>query len=109
LYDAAEIDGAGKLGQIWHVTLPGILPTIVILLILSMNAVMEVGFDQVFVLSNAVVRPISDVISTFSYRMAISGQNYSLTTAMGVIESLIGLLLVLATNSLAKRFGNSLW
>jgi putative aldouronate transport system permease protein len=109
LYDSAEIDGAGKLGQIWHVTLPGIRPTIVILLILSMNNVMEVGFDQVFMLQNAIVRPVSEVISTFSYRMAISGQNYSITTALGLMESTIGLVLVLATNRFAKRFDSSLW
>lgn len=109
LYDSAEIDGAGKLGQIWHVTLPGIRPTIIILLILSMNNVMEVGFDQVFMLQNAIVRPVSEVISTFSYRMAISGQNYSITTALGLMESTIGLVLVLATNQFAKRFDSSLW
>lgn len=109
LYDAAEIDGAGKFGQIWHVTLPGIRPTIVILLILSMNNVMEVGFDQVFMLQNAIVRPVSEVISTFSYRMAISGTNYSITTALGLIESTIGLLLVLGTNQFAKRYDSSLW
>lgn len=109
LYDSAEMDGCGKLRQIWHVTLPGIRPTIIILLILSMNQVMEVGFDQVFMLQNAIVRPVSEVISTFSYRMAISGRNYSITTALGLMESTIGLVLVLATNQFAKRFDSSLW
>jgi putative aldouronate transport system permease protein len=109
LYEAANLDGANKWKQIVHVTLPGITPIIVLMLILAMGRVMEVGFDQVYILQNPVVSNISEVISTYIYRIGLQGMQFSVTTAMGMFEALIGLVLVLLANSFARRFGQGLW
>lgn len=109
LYEAAGLDGANKFKQIWHVTLPGITPVIVLMLILGMGRVMEVGFDQVYMLQNSVVSNISEVISTYIYRMGLQGAQFSITTAMGMFEAVIGLILVLIANGVARRFNQSLW
>nr|WP_239004542.1 ABC transporter permease subunit [Paenibacillus tepidiphilus] len=109
LYEAAGMDGAGKLKQIWHITLPGIRPTIILLLILSMGRVMEVGFDQVFMLQNANVNEIADVISTYIYRIGLQGAQFSLTTAMGLFESLVAFILVFTANTIARKFDQGLW
>jgi len=109
LYEAAAIDGAGKLKQIWHVTLPGILPIMTLMLIISMGNVMEVGFDQVYNLQNPVVSDISSVISTYVYTVGIQGGMYSMTAAMGLFEAVIGLVLVFGANALARTFNQSLW
>nr|WP_246188197.1 ABC transporter permease subunit [Paenibacillus tengchongensis] len=109
LYEAAGMDGAGKLRQIWHITLPGIRPTIILLLILSMGRVMEVGFDQVFMLQNANVNQIADVISTYIYRIGLQGAQFSLTTAMGLFESLVAFILVFTANTIARKFDQGLW
>lgn len=109
LYESASIDGAGKLRQIRHITLPGIAPTIVIVFILSVGNVMEVGFDQVYTLQNSAVFNTSEVISTYTYKIGLQRLQFSLTAAMGFFESLIGLILVLITNAVARRFGQGLW
>lgn len=109
LYEAANIDGANKWRRIWHITLPGISSTIVIMFILSIGNVLEVGFDKVFVLQNPVVSDISEVISTYIYRIGIEGAQFSFTTALGLFESVVGLVLVLLTNRIARRFGQNLW
>ncbi|GGD97832.1 ABC transporter permease [Paenibacillus nasutitermitis] len=109
LYEAASMDGAGKWRHIWHISLPSLVPVIVIQLILTIGGVMEVGFDQVFVLQNSVVSSISEVISTWSYKSGINGGQFSLATALGLFESLIGLTLVLLTNWVARRYNQGLW
>jgi len=109
LYEAANIDGANKWRRIWHITLPGISSTIVIMFILSIGNVLEVGFDKVFVLQNPVVSDISEVISTYIYRIGIEGAQFSFTTALGLFESVVGLVLVLLTNRTARKFGQGLW
>lgn len=109
LYEAACMDGAGKARQIWHITLPGIRPTIVLMLILNVGHVLEVGFDQVFMLQNSSVASISEVISTYIYRVGLQGFQFSMTTAMGLFESLVGLILVLLTNMIARKFNQGLW
>jgi len=109
LYEATAIDGANKWKQIWHVTLPGIKPTIATLFILSTGRVMEVGFDHVFMLQNSAVNNIADVISTYIYRVGLQGAKFSITTAMGMFESLVGLVLVLFSNWIARKSGESLW
>ncbi|GBF76488.1 protein lplB [Paenibacillus sp. 598K] len=109
LYESASIDGAGKGKQIWHVTLPGILPVISIMFILAMGRVMEVGFDQVYNLQNAVVSSVSNVISTYIFTVGIQGGLYSVTAAMGLFEAVIGFVLVVGVNRVAKRFNQSLW
>lgn len=109
LYESASIDGANKWKQIYHITLPGIAPTIVIIFILSVGNVMEVGFDQVYTMQNSAVYSISEVISTYSYKVGLQQMQFSLTTAMGLFESVIGLILVFTANATARRFGQSLW
>ncbi|MBO2943395.1 sugar ABC transporter permease [Paenibacillus sp. F411] len=109
LYEAASIDGASKLRKIWHITLPAIRPTMIILLILAMGRIMEVGFDPIFVLQNSAVKDVADVISTYIYTMGVQNGYYSLTTAMGLFESFVGLVLVLSANRVARKFGQQLW
>ena len=110
LYEAARIDGAGKLQQIWHITLPGIKATIAIMLILRMGSMMDVGFEHIYNLQNAAVYDVSDVISTYVYRVGIRGAQYSYTTAIGLFQSVISLILVVSTNKITRMLGeNSLW
>jgi putative aldouronate transport system permease protein len=109
LYEASALDGANKWKQMWHVSLPSIQPVIFILMILSIGNIMEVGFDQVYVLQNSVVSNISEVISTWSYKSGIGGGQFSLATALGFFESMVGLLLVLIANWIARRYDNGLW
>ena len=89
--------------------LPGIKQTIVIMFILQTGNIMEVGFDQVYMLQNNVVSGVADVISTYVYRVGLQGAQFSISTAMGFFESLVGLVLVSASNSLANRFDEGLW
>jgi len=103
LYEAAEIDGAGWLRRVWHITLAGLRPTIVILFLFRMGALMNVGFEQILILSNALVRPVSEVLETYVYKIGINSRQYSLATAAGFINSVIGLCLVFFTNKLANR------
>ncbi len=109
LYEAAALDGAGKFKRILHITLPSIIPTIITMLIINMGKVMEVGFDQVYTMQNAVVSNVSEVISTYVYKIGLERGQFSLTTAMGLFESLVSVTLVLITNSIAKRFDKGLW
>ncbi|WP_245856231.1 ABC transporter permease [Paenibacillus rigui] len=109
LYEAAAIDGAGKLKQIWHVTLPGIQTTIVLLIILAIGKVMDVGFDPVFNLQNNVVSSVSEVISTYVYRVGVQQGQFSLTSAMGLFESVVSFILVLSANAIARKFQQGLW
>ncbi|MGF7033666.1 putative aldouronate transport system permease protein [Paenibacillus mucilaginosus] len=109
LYESANMDGAGKWQQIKHITLPGIAPTMILLLILSMGRVMEVGFEQVFILSNGAVKDVADVISTYIYRVGLQGAQFSLTSAMGLFESCVSFLLLLLVNGVARRYGRGLF
>ncbi len=109
LYEAASMDGASKWRQIIHITLPGISATIVLLLILQMGNVMSVGFDPVYVLQNSGVYNVSEVISTYIYKVGIQGGQFSLTSAMGLFESVVGFVLVFSANLVARRFGRGLW
>jgi putative aldouronate transport system permease protein len=105
LYEAAVVDGAGRLRKIWHITLPGIKPTIVVLLILAMGRVMSVSFDRPFVLGNSLVYNVSDVISTFVYRMGLQSGQFNVATAVGLFQSVVGLLFMLITNFVAEKLG----
>ncbi|WP_256975900.1 sugar ABC transporter permease [Paenibacillus sp. MY03] len=110
LYEAAKIDGASKLRQIWHVTLPGIRPTIAILLILQMGQITDVGFEQVYNLQNEAVFGVSDVISTYVYRMGLQAAQYSYSTAVGLFQGVIALILMFVVNKITKAMGeNGLW
>jgi putative aldouronate transport system permease protein len=105
LYEAAVMDGAGRLRKIWHITLPGIKPTIIILLILAVGRMSQIGFDRPFTIGNSLVMEFSDVISTFVYRLGIQNFQYSVATAVGLFQSVIGLVFLLVTNYIAEKFG----
>lgn len=110
LYEAAKIDGANKLRQIWHVTLPGIRSTIAILLVIRVGQMMDVGFEQIYILQNDMVADVADVISTYVYRMGLQNGVYSYTSALGLFQSLVAFVLVLSVNKLVKQFGEKgLW
>ena len=109
LYESAALDGAGKLKQIWHITLPGISSTIIVVLILSLGKVMQMGFDQIYMLQNAAVNDVADVIVTYIFRVGIQQGNFSLTSSMSLLESVIGFLFIYVSNRIARKFGESLW
>lgn len=110
LYEAAKIDGAGKLRQIWNVTIPGILPTIVIMLILRLGSIMNVGYEKIILLYNSNVYETADVISSYAYRRGILEMNYSYSAAIGLFNSVINFVLVLSANWLSRRLNDtSLW
>jgi len=109
LYESAALDGASKWRQIWHITLPGIRPTIVLLMILHAGRLIDVGFDKIYMLSNPTVSDVTDVISTYVYRVGLQGAQFSYTTAIGLFESLAGLILILTANRIARRYDNALF
>lgn len=110
LYEAAEIDGGGRFRKIWHITLPGIAPTITILLILSIGNMATIGFEKIFALQNAAVLDVAQVISTFIYSYGLQQGNYSIATAVDTADSLINLALVLGANYMARKMGREgLW
>ncbi len=105
LYEAAVVDGAGRLRKIWHITLPGIKPTIIVLLIMSLGRIMGISFDRPFTIGNPIVMDFADVISTFVYRVGLQSVRYNLATAVGLFQNVIGFLLVLGTDYIAKKAG----
>ncbi len=105
LYEAAEIDGAGRFQKVWHVTLPGIRSTIIILLIMNMGRILGIEFDRPFALQNSSVMKVADVISTYVYRVGIRGLQFSLTAAVGLFQSVVSLVFLTTANWLAKKFG----
>lgn len=110
LYEAAAIEGANRLQRIAHVTLPGILPTIVVLFIVDMGGVMNVGFEKVYLLYNPTVYEVADVISTFTYRYGINQGQWSLATAVGLFNSVANFTVLLVVNFLSRRLTeHSLW
>lgn len=106
LYEAAEIDGARKWKQLLHITLPSITPTIVIMLILNCNNIVNAGFDQIFMLYSALVYDVADIIDTYVYRIGIQKADYSFSTAAGMFKSVIALVMILIVNTVAKKTGN---
>jgi putative aldouronate transport system permease protein len=105
LYEAATVDGAGRMRRIWHVTLPAIRSTIVILMILRMGDILNVGFEQVLLMLNPMVQGIGDVFDTYVYRQGILSGNFSYSIAVGLFKSVAGLILVAGANYLSKKFG----
>jgi len=103
LYEATMIDGAGRFRQMLHVTLPGMLPMIILLLLLKLSTIFAIGFERIFVMQNPLVLDVSDVISTYVYRVGLLGSQYSLTTAIGFIQSILGFVLLVSANRLSKR------
>ncbi len=106
LYEAAAMDGAGRFRRIWHITLPGLRPTIIVLLILSLGRILGSEFDRPYALGNALVNNVSNVIATFVYTNGIRGLQFSLTTAVGLFQSVVGVIFVLSANAVAKKFGD---
>ena len=106
LYEAAEIDGARKWKQMINITLPAITPTIVIMLILNCNNIVNAGFDQIFMLYSALVYDVADIIDTYVYRIGIQKADYSFSTAAGMFKSIIALVMILIVNFVAKKTGN---
>lgn len=110
LYEAAKIDGANRWKQTLHVTLPGIKPIAMVLFMLTVGNLMTVGIDQIFNLYNPLVYNVGDVISTYTYRLGLESMQYSLTTAIGITQSLINFALVYLANKIVKKFnGWALW
>ena len=105
LYEAAAVDGAGRFRRMWHVTLPGLRPTIIVLLIMRLGSILGSEFDRPLALTNKLVTNASTVISIYVYQKGIQGGQYSLTTAVGLFQSVVGVLFLFAANTLAKRFG----
>ncbi len=105
LYEAAAVDGAGRLRRIWNITLPGIAPTVTILLILRIGSIMSVGFEKIILLYNPSVYETADVISTYVYRRGLIDGKYSFASAVGLMNSVINFILLLAADRLSKQFG----
>ncbi|THF75519.1 sugar ABC transporter permease [Cohnella fermenti] len=103
LYEAAKVDGASKRRQIWHITLPGLRTTIVILLIFHVGNFLNVGLEQVYALYNPAVYEVGEILDTYLYKLAFESAKYDLATASGLFKSLVGLTLVLFTNYAAKK------
>jgi putative aldouronate transport system permease protein len=105
LYEAAEVDGAGRLRKIWHITLPGIKPTIIILLILQIGGIMSIGFDRPYILGNSMVMDFADVISTYVYRVGIRSGNFSNAAAVGLFQSVVCVIFLLTANIITNKSG----
>lgn len=105
LYEAAQIDGANRWQQMLNVTIPGIRSTIIVLLILRLGQVMEVGFEQIYLMMSGPVAHVADVFDTYVYRVGIQQGRFSYATVAGLFKSVVGLILVISANRLAKKFG----
>jgi putative aldouronate transport system permease protein len=110
LYEAAKVDGAGKLRQLWHISLPGLRPTIVFLLIMNIGHILSAGFDQVYMLYNPAVYGVADIIDTYVYRIGLQQAQYEIATAVGLFKGVVSLILILSGNYIARKYeGRSLW
>lgn len=106
-YEAAIMDGAGRFARLWHVTLPAIRSTIILMLIMRVGSILNTGFDQIYLMTNALNRSVADVFDTYVYMLGITQGAYSYSTAVGLFKSVVGVILVFSTNKLAKYFGQS--
>nr|WP_317979852.1 ABC transporter permease subunit [Paenibacillus glycanilyticus] len=109
-YEAASIDGAGRIRKMISITLPGIMPTIILMLILRIGSLLEAGTEQILTMYNPLVYDSGDVIGTYVYRMGLGQQDYSFSTAVGLFNSLVGFILIISGNMLSKKFlKRSIW
>lgn len=106
LYEAASIDGASRLRRMWHVTLPGLRTTIVLLAVLSLGNVLNAGFDQIFNLYNPLLYSTGDIIDTWVYREGLLNMQYGLATAVGLLKSVVSFVLIVVSYLLASKFAN---
>lgn len=104
LYEAAAIDGAGRWKRMLHITLPGIIPTIVLIGVLSLSNILNAGFDQIFNLYNPLVYSTGDIIDTWVYRTGLNDMQYSLATAVGLLKSVVGFIMITGSYGLAYKF-----
>ena len=110
LFEAAFIDGCNRFQRIWHITVPALMPTMVLLLILRFGGIMNAGFDQLFNMVNPMTREQGDIIDTYIYRVGLQNFEISFSTAVGLTKNLIGFVLLIVTNQVSKRFSeHSLW
>ncbi|MDW2800097.1 ABC transporter permease subunit [Clostridium boliviensis] len=107
LYEAAEVDGANRWHKMWHITLPAIRSTIVIMLILKIGTILNTSYEQIFLMQNSMNRSVSDVFDTYIYMKGVVNGNYSMATAAGMFKSIVSMIMVLGANKLAKAFGES--
>lgn len=105
LYEAARMDGAGRLRQVWHITLPAIRSVIIVLLILKIGDVLELGFEHVYLLLNSMNRDVAEIIDTYVYTAGLRQMQFSYSAAVGFFKSLVGLVLVMLANHLSKKMG----
>ncbi|MFI2297191.1 ABC transporter permease [Isoptericola sp. NPDC019571] len=105
LYEAARIDGANRAQQLWHVTLPAIASTVVVMAILQMGNFMDTGFEQIYLMTNSLNRSVADVFDTYVYFTGIEQGSYSYSTAVGMFKAVIGVVLVFGSNWIARRLG----
>jgi putative aldouronate transport system permease protein len=103
LYEAATVDGAGRFGRIWHITLPGILPTVVVLFILAVPDLLHAGFDPSYLLGNPMVSDYSRVLDTYIYTAGLQQGRFSLATAVGIMRMGVGIVLILSANAIARK------
>ena len=112
LYEAAKIDGAGKFKQIWNITIPSIMPTIIVMLIIRIGYLMDAGFEQVYAMLNSLTRETGEIIGTYVYRLGFgsASSDYGLSTAVGLFNGIISLILILGANYFSKKkTGNGVW
>jgi len=105
LSEAAYIDGAGRIKRIWFVTIPQIKATITVMLIMQLGKVISIGFDRPYMMGNTLVKDVSEVISTYVYSVGLQSGRFDFATAVGLFQSVVGVVLILVVNALAKKFG----
>lgn len=106
-YEAAKVDGAGRLKQMFYITLPGLMPTITVLFILRMGGILNVGYEKILLLYQPLTYEVADVISTYVYRRGIVEANYSFSTAVGLFNSIVNISFLLITNRISKKVNNA--
>lgn len=102
-YEAAIIDGAGRFQRVWHITLPSIMPTVIVMLVLQMGQVLNTGFEQIYLMTNSLNRQVADVFDTYVYFMGITQGSYSYSTAVGLFKAVVGVILIFGANWIARR------
>lgn len=107
MYEAAYIDGASRLQRVFRITLPSIMSTIMVMLILRMGSVLKNGFEQILLLYSPVTYEVADVFETYTYRIGVIGGRFGYSTAVGIFQSVIGLAMITISNNLAKKYGES--
>lgn len=106
-YEAARIDGAGRLAQMWYITLPGIMTTVMVMFVLRMGGILNVGYEKILLLYNPATYEVADVISTYTYRMGLQGAQWSFSTAVGLFNSVVNIVFLLVANKFSKKVSGS--